>query len=309
MNPQLPPKPYVQRNWHAKLSKSQPVLDTIYILIGSLLQAVGYSLFIAPANIVPGGVYGITIAINHLTKGLWSLVPNGLPIGATALLFNIPLLFLALKKLGLASAGKTIATFVLISFFTDSIGSFAQGMDMIGGDRLLSAFYGGAIIGVGVYCIFKAGSTSAGTDVLSRVIAQGRNYKLSDTIIVIDSLVVLFGLLAFKDITVPLYSWLTIIVYGQVVSFLQPENPKKAIFIVSPKAEEIKEQLLKKLELKGTIFKGKGMYLGEERDIIFSIVERKKLPKLRDCVKSIDPLAFISTMDASHDTVNAPSKP
>lgn len=306
---ELQPKPYVQNSWHSKLTKSRPVTDAIYILLGSLLQAIGYSVFIAPANIVPGGVYGITIALNHLTKGVFSFAPAGLPIGTTALFFNVPLLFLALKKLGLSSAGKTIATFLLISFFTDLIGQLTKETGLIGGDRLLSAFYGGAIIGTGVFFIFKAGSTSAGTDVLSRVIAQGRNFKLSDTIIVIDSIIVVFGLIAFRDFTVPLYSWLTIFVYGQVVNFLQPENPKKAVFIVSPKTEEIRNYFLNQPELRGTIFKGRGVYKGEERDMIFTIVERKMLPKLKESVKAIDPFAFISTMDASHDTINSPSKP
>lgn len=309
MMQQIPPKPYIQRSWHAKLRKNRPFMDAIYILFGSLLQAISYSVFIAPANIVPGGVYGITIALNHLTEGLFDFAPNGLPIGTTALFFNIPLLLLALKKLGLSSAGKTIATFLLISFFTDIIGNWVQDVGLIGGDRILSAFYGGAILGVGVFLIFKAGSTSAGTDVLSRVIAKGRNYKLSDTIIVIDSLVVIFGLLVFRDLTVPLYSWLTIIIYGQVVNFLQPENPKKAIFVVSNKTEEIRSYFLEQPNLRGTIINGKGMYRGEERQMIFTIVERKMLPKLKDNIKTIDATAFISTMDASHDTINTPSKP
>lgn len=309
MNEALSPTPYSQRPWHAKLMKSQPFLDAIYILLGALFQAIGYSIFIAPANIVPGGVYGITIALNHLTKGMFSFAPEGFPIGITALFFNVPLLLLALKKLGISSAGKTVATFLLISLFTDFISSMTKDMGLIGNDRLLSAFYGGAIIGVGVYLIFKAGSTSAGTDVLSRVIASGRNFKLSDTIIVIDSIVVVFGLIAFGDWTVPLYSWLTIIVYGQVVNFLQPENPKRAVFIVSSKIDEIKEALVHKLGVRGTLIKGRGMYMDEEREIIFTIVERKKLPILKDCVKSVDYSAFISTMDASHDMINQPSKP
>lgn len=309
MNPNFRPTPNSKRAWSTQLFKSQPLLDAVYILFGSLFQAVGYSVFIAPANIVPGGVYGITITLNHLTKGLFSFAPDGLPIGTTALFFNIPLLLLALRKLGLSSAGKTVATFLLISFFTDLIGSLTKDVGLIGNDRLLSAFYGGAIIGVGVYMIFKAGSTSAGTDVLSRVIAKGRNFKLSDTIIVIDSIVVLFGLIAFGDWTVPLYSWLTIIVYGQVVSFLMPENPKKAVFIVSCQIDEIKEVLLNELKVRGTLIKGKGMYMGEEREMIFTIIERNLLPKLKECVKSIDSSAFISTMDASHDTEIHPSKP
>lgn len=305
----FPPKPYDQQPWHSRISRSKTASDVIYIILGSLFQAIGYSVFIAPANIVPGGVYGIAIAINHLSKSLFSFAPQGFPIGITALFFNVPLLILASKKLGLSSAGKTVATFLLISLFTDLIGSMVEGVGLIGGDRMLSAFYGGAIIGVGVYLIFKAGSTSAGTDVLSRVIAQGKNYKLSDTIIVIDSIVVIFGLIVFGDWTVPLYSWLTIIVYGQVVSFLQPENPKKAVFIVSENIDDIKQSLIDNLHIRGTLIKGKGMYKGDEREVIFTIVERKQLTKLKDCVKNIDEYAFISTMNASHDMINTPSKP
>lgn len=276
--------------------------DFLYILLGSFLQALAYSAFVAPANIVPGGVYGITIAINHLTKGVFDFAPDGLPIGTMALFINVPLLLLAIRKLGLGSGPKTVVTFLLISLFTDLIGSLLGGKELVPGDKILAAFYGGAILGVGVYFVFRAGSTSAGTDVLGRVIAKGRNFKLSNAIIIIDSLVVLFGLVAFRDLSVPLYSWLTILVYGQVVSFLQPENPKKAVFIVSPMLDELKELLIGKMGLRGTYLHGKGMYKGEEREIIFTIVERKSLPKVKAGVWDIDPTAFISTMDASSET-------
>lgn len=288
-----------------RLKRSKPVMDALYIVFGALLQALAYSFFLAPANIVPGGVYGTTIAINHLTKGLFSFAPDGLPIGTMALFFNVPLLILASKKLGLSSGGKTIATFLLISIFTDLFLALAAYIGFEIDDRLLSAFYGGAILGIGVFFVFKAGSTSAGTDVLGRVIAKGKNVKLSDCIIVIDSLVVIFGLIAFKDWTVPLYSWLTIFVYGKVVDFLQPENPQKAIFIVTPHTIAVKERLLTEYaDARGTILQGKGMYKGEEREVIFMITERKMMARIKKSVQSVDPMAFISTMDASHDQIS-----
>lgn len=294
-------------SWRTRLSGNKPFMDAIYIVMGALFQALAYSFFLAPANIVPGGVYGTTIAINHLTKGVFSFAPDGLPIGVTALVFNIPLLILASKKLGLSSGWKTVATFMLISIFTDLFTKLFQDSSFVVEDRLLSAFYGAAIVGLGVFFVFKAGSTSAGTDVLGRVIASGRNLKLSNCIIVIDSIVVIFGLIVFKDWTVPLYSWLTIFIYGKVVDFLQPENPKKAIFIVSEHIDKIKELLLdEKLKLRGTILKGKGMYKGDEREVIFMITERKKISIIKSCVKEVDPMAFISTMDASHDVMNLP---
>lgn len=281
--------------------KSRNMLrDLGYICIGACLQAIAYALFIAPANIVPGGVYGISITINHISKGIFNFAPDGFPLGVTALFFNVPLLLLAIRKLGLLSGPKTVLTFILISVFTDLF-TYLYGKELVPGDKFLAAFYGGGILALGVYLVFKAGSTSAGTDVLGRVIAKGTNLKLSNVIIVIDSVVVLLGLLAFKDWSVPLYSWLTIVVYGKVIDLLQPENPSKAVFIVSPKTKEIRQYVLNSLHLRGTFLHGRGMYNGQEKEIIFMIVERKSIHKLKRGVRDIDPQAFVSTMDASND--------
>ena len=81
-------------------------------------------------------------------------------------------------------------------------------------DAFIAAFYGGAILGLGVTCIFRAQSTSAGTDVLARVIANDSNLKVSNMIIVLDSAVVLLGMIEFKYWAVTMYSWFTIFVYG-----------------------------------------------------------------------------------------------
>lgn len=285
---------------------SQLTIDIAYIVFGAFLQALAYSAFIAPANIVPGGIYGTTIALNHITKGLFSFAPEGLPIGITALFFNVPLLLLAIRKLGLSSGPKTVLTFVLISLFTDLIGYLMGDNRIVPDDKILSAFYGGAILGVGVICIFRAGSTSAGTDVLARVLAKGRNTKVSTLIMIVDSIVVLFGLLAFKDWSVPLYSWLTIFIYSKVVDILQPENPNKAVFIVSRANDKMRDLIINKLNMGGTYLHGQGMYNGEQREIIMTITDRKKLNKLKKGVREIDPNAFISSMDASKDVSPTP---
>ncbi|MDL2257491.1 YitT family protein, partial [Bacteroidales bacterium OttesenSCG-928-I14] len=79
------------------------------------------------------------------------------------------------------------------------------------------------------------------------------------------------------------------------------ENPNRAVFIVSQKTEEIKELIVNKMGLRGTFLHGRGMYEGKEKDIIFTITERKDLPRLKNEVKEIDPNAFVSTMHASKD--------
>ncbi|MCC8145561.1 MAG: YitT family protein [Bacteroidales bacterium] len=277
------------------------VKDYSFIVIGAFLQALSYVAFLAPFKIVPGGVYGISIVLHYLTEGVFDAFPDGLPMGAMALCFNIPLLILAIKKLGLSSGPKTVVTFLLISVFTDGLSYFLGSNPLVENDRFIASFYGGVTLGLGVALVFKAHSTSAGTDVLARVIAQNTNLKVSDMIIIIDSVVVVGGLIAFQDWSVPLYSWFTIFVFGKTVEMFQPENPKRAVFIVTKKTKEVKEIIVDKLKMRGTYIHGKGMYEGNETEIIFTITERKDLRKLKDDVKEVDPKAFISTMHASQD--------
>lgn len=277
------------------VSLKRNVADYTLIVVGSFLQALSYVLFLAPYKIVPGGVYGISIVIHYVTKGWLSFLPDGFPMGATALCFNIPLMFLAMKKIGLSSGPKTIVTFLLISVFTDTLSYFVTD-PLVENDAFIAAFYGGAILGLGVTCIFRAQSTSAGTDVLARVIANDSNLKVSNMIIVLDSAVVLLGLIVFQDWAVPLYSWFTIFVYGKIVEMFQTENPNRAVFIVSRKTLEMKDLIVNKLGMRGTFIHGRGMYEGHETEIIFTIAERKDMPRLKDEVKEIDPHAFVSTM-------------
>ncbi|MDR1402377.1 MAG: YitT family protein [Tannerellaceae bacterium] len=280
----------------------QTVADYSLIVAGAFLQALSYVVFLAPYKIVPGGIYGVSIVIHYLTQGLFPLFPHGLPLGATALCFNIPLLILAIKKLGLSSGPKTIVTFLLISIFTDALSLLPGDAPLIENDRFIACFYGGAILGLGVTCVFRARSASAGTDVLARVVALDTNIKVSNTIILLDSAVVLLGLLVFQDWIVPLYSWFTIFVYGKVVDMFQTENPNRAVFIVSAKTQEIKTLIVNKMGMKGTFLHGRGMYEGKEKEIIFTIAERKDLPRLKNEIKEIDPTAFVSTMHASKDS-------
>lgn len=275
--------------------------DYSLIVVGAFLQALSYVLFLAPYKIVPGGVYGISIVIHNVTQGLFPLFPEGLPMGTTALCFNIPLMILAMKKIGLSSGPKTVVTFVLISLFTDLLSYFFS-EPLVEDDAFIAAFYGGAILGLGVTCIFRVKSTSAGTDVLARVIADDSNLKVSNMIIVLDSAVVLLGLIVFQDWAIPLYSWFTIFVYGKVVEMFQSENPNRAVFIVSQRTQDLREMIVKKLGMRGTFIHGKGMYEGHETEIIFTIAERKDMPRLKEEVKAIDPHAFVSTMHASKDS-------
>lgn len=283
--------------------RSPLALDLFFIVAGSFLEAFSYTLFIAPYKIVPGGVYGVTIVINHLTRGLWTVFPEGLPMGMMALCFNIPFMLLAARFIGLKSGWRTVATFLLIAFFTDMISAFSLGRPLVEDEAVLSCFYGGALLGLGVALVFRAGGTSAGTDVLARILSLRTGVKVSTWIIVLDSCVVLLGLLAFRDWAVPLFSWFTIFLYGRVVQMLQTENPNRAVLIFSRHTEEMSDLILHKMHLGGTFLHGRGMFTGKEREVILTIVDRKDLARLKHEVEKIDPEVFISTMQATKETM------
>jgi uncharacterized membrane-anchored protein YitT (DUF2179 family) len=169
---------------------------------------------------------------------------------------------------------------------------------------LLACFYGGAILGVGVALVFRAGGTCAGTDVLARIWARAYDLKVSNLIMVIDSAVVLLGLVAFGDWNVPLYSWIAIFLYAKTVAMLQVENPDRAFFIFSEtKTKEIAQIILEKYKMGGTYLHGRGMFLGKEKEVIFTVTKRQHITEMMKDINEIDPKAFISKVDATKDFV------
>lgn len=272
------------------------------IALGAFIEAFSYVLFFAPYKIIPGGIYGIAIVLHYVTKGMFPWMPDGLPMGVTALCFNIPLMLLAAKFIGLKSGTKTVATFVLVAVFTDLLSALSGGEPLVSNEMVLSCFYGGATLGVGVALVFRAGGTSAGTDVLARIIAIKSGVKLGTLIIIIDSCIVLLGLIAFGDWAIPLYSWFGIFLYGRVVQALQVENPNRVVFIVSDHTEEIRHLIINEMHIGGTFLHGRGMHKGTEREIILTVADRNELGRLKNGVRNIDPTAFISSMHATKES-------
>lgn len=261
------------------------------ILLGSFLVAIGYVFFMTPHKIIPGGVYGISIVLHYLI---------GSPIGLTALLFNIPLTIIAVKILGPRFGAKTVTGFIATSFFVDLQFYLWPGVNLTGDDTLLAAIFGGLTIGLGVGFIFKARATSGGSDVISMIIAKYTKLPLGQIMIFVDSVIVIFGLVAFGDWKMPLYAWVTIFIIGKVVdTVLQGISYDKTIFIVSDKHELIRDKIINDLNRGGTFIDGTGMYNGAEKKIIFTVVNRREVAILEEHIHSIDPEAFLTVIDAN----------
>lgn len=291
-----PIKPFVLL---ADLSRKKLVRDYFLILVGSAIVAAGYSFFFAPYHIVPGGVYGITIVLNAVSKGWFDAFPDGLPMGTMALFFNIPLWLAAYRMLGHHYGPKTVVTFLATALFTDLYSALQGSNVLIKNDPLLAAIYGGAILGVGVSLIFKAKGTSAGTDVLAKIVSRYAHNSVGVNIMIFDSCVVLLGLVALRSWEVPLYSWIAIFVYGKVVdAIMEGVRTEKAVLIITGRPMELRDAILFGMHRGGTFLEGKGLYSGDEKHIIYTVVPKNQIVMLKEVVNQVDPNAFLTVLPA-----------
>ena len=272
----------------------------IFILIGTFIMAAGYVFFIAPYKLAPGGVYGIAITIHHATKGLFEMFMDGLPIGMTALSMDIPLFILAIVVLGPKFGLKTFIGFTSLAAFTDLISFWWGGDALVQSDPLLSSIFSGVLIGLGLGLIFKSKATSGGTDIIAMIVTKYTKLPLGSTVIIVDSIVVFATLFVYRDWTLPLYSLVVIFITGKVVDMvIQGIRTDKTVYIISDKNDEIRDLIINTLERGGTFIHGEGMFNGSPKKMIYTIVDRKQLPILIDYVKTIDPNAFLSVVEAT----------
>ncbi|HNX43938.1 MAG TPA: YitT family protein [Bacteroidales bacterium] len=277
----LQPEKIFSANWFRSYS---------YIVIGTFIMACGYVLFISPEKIVPGGVYGIAIMLHHLL---------GLPIGLTALAFNIPLTIIGTRILGPRFGVKTVVAFVLTSVFVDLLSYFHGNAPLVEGETLVSGIFGGLLVGIGVALTFKAKATSGGSDVVAMILAKYTHRPLGQLMMIVDSSIVLLSFLAFGDWRIPLFSWITIFVIGRVVdTVMHGFSYDKTLFIVSEKYNQIRDSIITDLHRGGTFLHGEGMYNQAQKQIIFTVVNPRELSMLQEYIHRIDPDAFVAVLDA-----------
>ncbi len=276
---------------YEKLFSRKWFMSYSFITIGAFIMAAGFVLFIAPHRIVPGGVYGIAIVIHNLF---------GFPIGLTALCFDIPLTLLGIKILGPRFGIKTVLGFVFTAFWVDFLTYLYGETPLIENDILLSSIFGGVFIGLGLGLIFKAKATSGGSDIIAMILSKYTKLPLGQLMILVDSVIVLFGLIVFRDWKIPLYSLISIYVTGRVVDLvLQGLSYDKTLFIVSEKHQLIRDKIIGDLNRGGTFINGKGMYDNSEKTIIYTVLNRREMAIIQDYIHQVDPMAFLVVVNAN----------
>lgn len=261
------------------------------ILVGAILIAAGYVFFITPHKIVPGGVYGVSIIIHH---------SFGTPVGLIALFFNIPLTLIGLKVLGPRFGAKTITGFMLTSGFIDGMSWFFGEEALLQDDPLLSAIFGGAIIGLGVGLFFKAKATCGGSDVMAMMLGKWTGRPLGQLMMMVDSSIVLLGTLAFSDWAIPLYSLIAIFVMGKTIdTVLEGFQVEKVAFIISERHAELCQKITRDYKRGATLIEATGLFNRSDRKVIFVVLNRREIAMLTEFIRDTDPKAFMVSLNAS----------
>jgi len=262
-----------------------------YIVSGTFIMAVAYVIFISPFKFAPGGVYGIAIVLHHLFQ---------FPIGISGILMDIPLTILGFWILGPRFGVKTIAGMLLLSGWISAIEYFYGYEPFVPGQPMLSALYGGVLIGIGLGLVFKSKATSGGSDIIAMILAKYVHISLGQLMIIVDSLIVLLSWIAFKDPMIPLFSWVIIFITGKVVDIIiEGVAYEKTLFIISEKHAEIRDKIINDLGRGGTFINGKGMYAGKDKTVIFTVVNRREMVILKSYISKIDPYAFLTVVNAN----------
>lgn len=263
--------------------------DIIFSIIGCIFISVGIVFFLLPLKISAGGFSGIATITYYLFN---------LKLGTVIWILNIPLLIIGFFRIGKYFFFKTMFATWLLSFCIN----FFENMNLFLNidDILLSAIYGGVIIGIGTTCIFKANNSTGGTELLIQIILSYKdNIKVSKLLIIIDSIIVGLNLIVFKQIEIGLYSFIVIFLNSKIVDlFIEGVNFTKIVYIISDKSTEISNKILNDLDKGLSGIYGKGMYQNKEKLILMCVIKKRDLIKLKEIVKQVDDAAFMIISDA-----------
>lgn len=292
-------------------------LAYFYLVFGSLLFALGDVLFVNPYLLAPGGTYGLSNVLN--TVWPWK-------ISLYALCMDIPLLIVGTLILGPKFGFKTILSTFLIFGFTFLIETYIgykpiiqngifENPELVNAewllvphseniyfapDYFLNTLVAGGIYGLAIGLIFKSGATSGGSDIISMILHKYTKISLGTLVMIVDSCITLTTLIAFGQLRLPIYSILVIFIEGKIIDLVVDGfNSYKTAFIVTDKAEEVRDIIVKDINRGGTCFFGKGLYKGVDRKMIYVTLTRPELVKLQSSLSEVDPEAFVNVVSST----------
>lgn len=247
-------------------------------------NALAWTAFLLPSEIVGGGITGLSALIFYAT---------GIPVAITLIIMNLILLSIGVKALGFGFGIKTVYSAVVLAFFFGLLQPLIT--EPIVDDRFMSAILGGILGGASVGLVFTQGGSTGGTDIIAMLIAKYRNISQGRIILYLDLLIISSSYLLFQSLEVMVYGYVTMAVASYSIDMLLMGHRRSVqLFIFSPKYEEIAEKIANDIGRGITLLNGQGWYSREESAVLVVIVRRHESSMVFRTIKEVDPEAFIS---------------
>jgi len=271
-------------------NKIQQIFKFLYkyalLLIGSGVAAVGLEIFLIPNNIIDGGIVGISIIASYMTN---------IPLGVFTFVLNIPFLFIGYKQIGKSFVFQSLFSITTFSVLV----SILHPIPGLTNDILLATVFGGIILGAGVGLILRFGGSLDGTEIIAIIFSKR-------SLLSVGQIVMIFNVIIFSCAALvlgwdrALYSMLAYFVAHKGIDIVvEGFDEAKAVTIISNCPEKIAEAVNARLGRSVTFWDGFGSFSGDNKTIIYSVVTRLEISKLRSIINDIDENAFVTIHDIS----------
>lgn len=258
------------------------IISLLFCTLGAFVAAFALECFLVPNEIIDGGIVGVSIMASYLTK---------INLGIFLVFLNIPFLLMALKEFGKKFVIYALYSVGMLAVFVNIV---SDNFPVVTHEPLLVAIFGGAILGIGVGLVLKNDSCMDGTEILAIKISKKYPYSVGEIIMFIN--VFIFSTAGFVyNWEKAMYSTLAYLVaYRAIDTVVQGLSEEKSIRIVSDKGKEIGQQIIDKLGKTITYIDAQGGYSKAPKTMVYCVIPRIELTKLKDIVAAVDKDAFIS---------------
>ena len=281
----------------ARIGEFKPV-NFVFLTAAGAINAFGVTLFLFPVKLYDSGISGLSMLLDQVTPSLLSL-------SVFLLILNVPIFLFGLKKQGLPFTVYSlyaIGIYALVSFLIMHVLPIDVNFvsPLAGSDLLLCAVFGGLISGVGSGLTIRFGGAIDGVDVLSVIFAKKLGISIGSFVMVFNAILYVVCGLVIRSWILPLYSIVTYFIGSKTVDFIvEGFDRSMCAMIVTNRAPEISKALAEQFKAGGTIVNAIGGYSGDEKQVIYFIVNHFQINKLKTIVTGIDEKAFVSLQDVS----------
>jgi uncharacterized membrane-anchored protein YitT (DUF2179 family) len=259
------------------------------LFVGSIITAVGLEIFLIPNNIIDGGVVGISIMASYLTSQ---------PVGLFLVLLNLPFIYLGYKQIGKTFAISTLFAILSLSFWS---GQFEPVIELTN-DLFLASVFGGIITGLGVGIVIRYGGSFDGTEIVAIIFDKRSGFSVGEIVMFMNLFILSSAGLVFTW-DKAMYSLVAYFIIAKVIDIVvKGLDESNGAMIITDEADDVAETLLQRLGRGVTVIHGEGAYTGEKKRILYCVVTRLEVEKLKEIVHDKDANAFV-TITPVHEII------